>query len=83
MDSIAISQESRHKSMVSGRLWYSAFGKLGERIFSPIEFEGADNIKGELGVEGILNNRDWIKALCFQTYNVRREKNSGFLQSNR
>jgi hypothetical protein len=73
-NSVPIFQENLRKSMVSGIFWYSAFGKLDERIFSTIEFEGAKNIEGKLRVEGILNNYPFIKALCFQTYNVSKER---------
>ena len=74
LNSIPIFPEKLKKSMVSGIFWHSAFGKIGERIFSTIEFEGARNIEGELSVEGILNNHSWIQALCFQTYNISRER---------
>ncbi|MEH2259132.1 hypothetical protein [Nostoc sp.] len=74
LNSVPIFQEKLGKSMVSGIFWHSAFGKVGERIFSAIEFEGARNIEGELSVEGILNNHSWIQALCFQTYNISRQR---------
>lgn len=67
-------QNQKFKSLVSGVLWHSAFGKENERIFSPIEFEGDANIKSELSIEGILNKYDFIKALCFQVYNLREER---------
>ncbi|WP_334875081.1 hypothetical protein [Nostoc sp.] len=67
-------QNQKLKNLVSGILWYSAFGKENERIFSPIEFEGDANIKSELSIEGILNKNDFIKALCFQVYNLRQER---------
>ncbi|MEH2183634.1 hypothetical protein [Nostoc sp.] len=74
LNSVPIFQEKLGKSLVSGVFWHSAFGKVGERIFSAIEFEGARNIEGELSVEGILNNHSWIQALCFQTYNISRQR---------
>lgn len=74
LNSVPIFQEKLGKSMVSGIFWHSAFGKVGERIFSAIEFEGARNTEGELSVEGILNNHSWIQALCFQTYNISRQR---------
>lgn len=74
LNSIPFFQEPFLKSIVSGLLWNVAFGRLGERIFSPIRFEGSSNIEGQLKVEGVLNDFDWIKGLCFQTYNVSRER---------
>lgn len=69
MNSVPIYQEKLHKSMISGILWYSAFGKVGERVFSIINGEGSRNIEeGSLEKEGILNQYDWIPTLCFQTY---------------
>jgi hypothetical protein len=70
------------ESLVSGILWHSAFAKENERIFSPIEFEGDANIKSALSIEGILNKHDFIKALCFQVYNLREERKVvGFYRS--
>jgi hypothetical protein len=65
-NSVPIYQEKLYKSMVSGILWYSAFGKLHERIFTTIEGEGSKNIEGELSTEGILNKYEFVKAVCFQ-----------------
>jgi hypothetical protein len=39
---------------VSGELWNVAFGKLGDQILKPAEFEGADNLDGKLEKEGVL-----------------------------
>lgn len=74
LNSIPFFQEPLLKSIVSGLLWNIAFGRLEERIFSPIEFEGASNVEGKLRIEGILNEFDCVKGLCFQTYNVSRER---------
>jgi hypothetical protein len=74
LESIAVFQEPTLKSVVSGLLWNIAFGRSGERLFCPIQFEGASNIEGELRSEGVLNNDDLIKALCFQIYNVSRQR---------
>ncbi|MGG6267651.1 hypothetical protein ACQ4M3_11665 [Leptolyngbya sp. AN03gr2] len=74
LNSIAFFHEPILKSVVSGLLWHTAFGSLGERVFTPIRFEGASNIEGQLKTEGILREFAWIKALCFQTYNVSRER---------
>ena len=68
--SVPIYQEPDNQSMVSGTLWNISFGKLGDRIFKGIEFEGKNNIEGELGRDGIFANRPWIKALCFRVYNL-------------
>ncbi|MBU7583427.1 MAG: hypothetical protein KAF91_11055 [Nostoc sp. TH1S01] len=66
-------QKQKIKSLVSGILWNSAFGKVNERIFSPIEFEGDANIRSELNIEGILNKNEFIKALCFQVYELNQK----------
>lgn len=50
---------------VSGELWNVAFGKLGDQILKPAEFEGADNLDGELEKEGILTCHPYIKGLIF------------------
>ena len=50
---------------VSGELWNVAFGKLGDQILKPAEFEGADNVDGELSKEGILISHPYIKGLIF------------------
>ncbi len=50
---------------VSGELWNVAFGKLGDQILKPAEFEGADNLDGELEKEGILISHPYIKGLIF------------------
>ncbi|MBD2292330.1 hypothetical protein H6G06_02245 [Anabaena sphaerica FACHB-251] len=66
LNSVPIYQEKLYKSMISGILWYSAFGKFNERIFTTIEGEGSKNIEGELSTEGILNKYEFVKAVCFQ-----------------
>jgi hypothetical protein len=58
-------REDRDNSFVSGPLWNIAFGKIGHLIFKPIEFAGTSNVDGDLTREGILVNRDWIKAIVF------------------
>ncbi len=52
-------------TQVSGELWYVAFGRLGDQILKPAEFEGADNLDGELQKEGILISHPYIKGLIF------------------
>lgn len=61
-------QEKMYQSLVSGIQWNIAFGKVGQLVFKPIEFEGRDNIEGELGREGILVKRNFIKAIIFINY---------------
>lgn len=58
----------RVRTLVSGVQWNIAFGKKGYPIYRPIEFEGKENIEGELSKNGILIDRDWIKAICFVSY---------------
>lgn len=50
---------------VSGELWNVAFGKVGDQIFKPAEFEGADNDDGKLSKDGILISHPYIKGLIF------------------
>lgn len=68
--SVAVYQEPQYKSMVSGELWNIAFGRSGQPVFRAIEFEGKENIEGELSTDGILINHPEIKGLCFQSYNM-------------
>ena len=56
------------KSLISGVPWNVTFGKIGHLVYKPIVYEGEKNIEGELDREGILHNRDWIKAICFIYY---------------
>ena len=72
----AVFREDRDNSFVSGALWNIAFGKIGHLIFKPIEFAGTSNVDGDLTREGILVNRDWIKAIVFI------ERDSDFRKSN-
>lgn len=50
---------------VSGELWNVAFGKLGDQILKPAEFEGADNLDGKLEKEGVLISHPYIRGLIF------------------
>ncbi len=50
---------------VSGELWSVAFGRVGDQILKHAEFEGADNLDGELEKEGILISHTYIKGLIF------------------
>lgn len=61
-------QEKMNNSLMSGIQWNVAFGKIGHLILKPIEFEGKENIDGELEREGILVNRNYIKAIVFLDY---------------
>lgn len=67
-EALAIYQEKMLKSFVSGSLWNIAFGKIGDNIFKAIEFEGKENIEGVLNINGVLLEKDYIKALCFRVY---------------
>lgn len=49
----------------SGELWNVAFGKVGDQILKPVEFEGADNLDGYLIKEGVLISHPYIKGLIF------------------
>jgi len=50
---------------VSGELWNVAFGEVGQPIYKPAEFEGADNEDGELQKEGILVTHPYINGILF------------------
>lgn len=77
--SVPFFKESQLSSIVSGVLWNVAFGKIGHLILKPIEFEGKENIDGDLTKNGILQEYEWIKALCFITYeNFKTRKFVGF-----
>ena len=52
-------------TQVSGELWSVAFGKVGDQILKPAEFEGANNFDGELEKEGILVSHPYIKGIVF------------------
>lgn len=67
---VAIFQERQYNSFVSGVLWNVAFGKQGNLIYKPIEFEGKENTDGELEKDGILIQHDWVKAIIFQNYTL-------------
>lgn len=65
---LPIYYDKQYSSLVSGVLWNTAFGKVGNPIFKPIEHRGAKNIEGELRTNGVLISKPWIKALCFRVY---------------
>ncbi len=67
---VPIFQENKYNSFMSGVQWNVAFGKAGYLIFKPIEFEGKENTDGELQKDGILINRDYIKAIVFLDYSL-------------
>ncbi len=50
---------------VSGELWQVAFGKVGDPILKPPEFEGGSSDDGNLQKEGILITHPYIKGLLF------------------
>lgn len=79
---IALYQEKLCQSIASGLLWHVAFGKIGNMIFQPIEFEGSKNTDGLLGKDGILSEHDFIKGLIFVVYeNFEIRKNIGFYRN--
>ncbi len=65
---VPIFQEKKYNSYMSGVQWNVAFGRAGHLIYKPIEFEGKENTDGELEKDGILINRDYIKAVVFLDY---------------
>jgi hypothetical protein len=65
---VPIFQEKQYNSFVSGVQWNAAFGKVGYLVFKQIEFEGKENVDGELEREGVLVSRDYIKAVIFLDY---------------
>lgn len=67
---VPIFQEKLYNSYVSGIQWNVAFGKVGYLVYKPIEFEGKENIDGELERNGILRNYDYIKAIIFFDYQL-------------
>lgn len=81
---VPVFQEKQYNSNVSGVQWNATFGKIGQLVYKKIEFEGTDNIDGELEREGILISRNWIKAICFQDYflNAREPKVVGLYRKN-
>jgi len=64
-------------SLISGVQWNVSFGKMGHMIYRSIEFEGKENVDGELKRNGILHNREWIKAICFITHTSKDVKITG------
>ncbi len=78
---IAFYQEKLTKSIVSGVLWNTAFGKENNLILKPIEFEGKNNIDSVLTKNGILLEHDYVKAIVFITYeNFEERKFIGFIR---
>jgi hypothetical protein len=67
---VPIFQEGMYGSYVSGVQWNTVFGKKGHLVYRPIEFEGKENIDGELERDGILTDCDWIKAVVFFDYTL-------------
>lgn len=57
--------DDRDNTNVSGELWHVAFGKVGNKILRPAEFEGAENTDGELQKEGVLISHPYIKGIIF------------------
>ena len=74
-------QEQITKSIASGVLWNTVFGKKNSLILKPIEFEGCNNVDSELTKNGILIDHDYIKAIVFVTYeNFENRKFVGFIR---
>lgn len=61
--------DSISKSYVSGELWNVAFAKIGDKILSPPEFEGARPAEEELQKEGVLIAHPEIKGIIYHTNN--------------
>lgn len=83
-DASAVSfyMEPQYHSIASGVLWNAAFGRVGQAIYRPIEFEGKPNTDGELAKNGVLVENDCIKALIFVTYkNFTEPRYLGFIRS--
>jgi hypothetical protein len=62
---VPINISGQIKAPVSGIQWNVALGRPGQPIYRPLEFEGRENIEGELNTEGLLWKYDFIKAICF------------------
>lgn len=78
---VAFYQERLTESIVSGVLWHAAFGKIGDMIYKPIEFEGNPNTDASLAKNGILVDNDFVKGLVFATYkNFNERKYVGFFR---
>jgi hypothetical protein len=78
---VAFYQEKMTKSIVSGVLWNTVFGKENNLILKPIEFEGKNNVDSILTKTGILHDHDYIKAIVFATYeNFDERKFIGFIR---
>lgn len=76
---VALYQEGQTQSIVSGVLWHTAFGQVGNIIYKPIEFEGKENVDSPLTKNGILIDHKFIKGLVFATYkNYHERKYLGF-----
>ena len=71
---VPVFQEKQYGSLVSGVQWNVAFAKQGHLVYKPIEFEGKENIDGELERNGIFTGRDWIKAIIFLDYSLGERK---------
>ena len=80
---LAIYQERMYQSMVSGTLWHTAFGQIGDMIFAPIKFEGEFNVDSKLEKNGILIDYPFIKGLIFAVYeNFQERRYLGFYRHN-
>lgn len=79
--SIALYQDILTKSIGSGVLWNTAFGKTDNLIFQQIEFEGRNNVDSELTKNGILVDHEYVKAILFSVYgNNEERKFIGFIR---
>lgn len=79
--SVAYYQDKIMKSIASGVLWHTAFGRIGEMIYKPIEFEGKPNTDSPMTKNGILVDHDFIKGIVFSTYkNFNERKYVGFFR---
>ncbi|OJW81539.1 MAG: hypothetical protein BGO69_09140 [Bacteroidetes bacterium 46-16] len=69
-DFLPIFIEPQMDSLMSGLLWNVCFGKSGYPVFKQIEFEGKENLEGDLERDGILQAHSFIRAVCILGYNL-------------
>jgi hypothetical protein len=59
--------DDRQKSIVSGELWQTVFGTVGDQIYKYPEFEGKSNLDTRLPVQGFLLGKEkHINGIVFQ-----------------
>lgn len=58
--------------LVSGPYWTQAFGRIGDPVYGPIEFEGRPSIEGRLARDGILEQHADVRALLLLVHSWRQ-----------